>query len=113
MNITTVGIDLAKIVFGVRGVDAHGKVARERDVSHGKLLECFANLPSRVVAWRSAAGFTIRSGRGAEVSRLVQQLGSRYFPRKRSSTQLGHLHGHRELRRQEQVGWAKRSVPTR
>ena len=62
MNITTVGIDLAKIVFGVRGVDAHGKVARERDVSHGKLLECFANLPSSVVAWRPAAGFTIRSG---------------------------------------------------
>lgn len=46
MNITTVGIDSAKIVFRVRGVDAHGKVAREKDVSRGKLLECFANLPS-------------------------------------------------------------------
>ena len=27
MNITTVGIDLAKNVFCVHGVDAHGKVA--------------------------------------------------------------------------------------
>lgn len=27
MNVTTAGIDLAKNVFSVHGVDAHGKVA--------------------------------------------------------------------------------------
>jgi transposase len=27
MNITTVGVDLAKIVFQIHGVDARGKVA--------------------------------------------------------------------------------------
>jgi hypothetical protein len=38
MNITTVGIDLAKNVFSVHGVDAHGKVMLEKTVSRGKLL---------------------------------------------------------------------------
>lgn len=49
MNATTVGIDLAKNVFSVHGVDTHGKVVLKKTVSRGKLLELFANLPSAVV----------------------------------------------------------------
>ncbi len=45
MNITTVGIDLAKTKFSVHGVDRTGKVVLKRTVSRSKLLECFANLP--------------------------------------------------------------------
>ncbi len=45
MNVTTVGIDLAKNVFSVHGVDAHGKPVLKKTISRGKLLECFANLP--------------------------------------------------------------------
>jgi transposase len=30
MKITTIGIDLAKMLFQVRGVDKHGKVARRK-----------------------------------------------------------------------------------
>ena len=40
MDITTVGIDLAKNVFSVHGVDAHGKVLLKKTVSRGKLLDC-------------------------------------------------------------------------
>jgi len=38
MNITTVGIDLAKKVFSVHGVDVHGKVAVKNILSCGNLL---------------------------------------------------------------------------
>jgi len=56
MNVTTVGIDLAKNVFSVHGVDAHGKVVLKKTVSRGKLLECFANLPSAIIGMEACSG---------------------------------------------------------
>ncbi len=41
----TVGIDLAKNVFSLHGVDAHGKVALRKTVKRNKLMQSFANLP--------------------------------------------------------------------
>lgn len=45
MNITTIGIDLAKNVFSLHGVDAQGKVRLKKAASRSKLLECFVNMP--------------------------------------------------------------------
>lgn len=46
MTIVTVGIDLAKDVFAVHGVDEAGKAALVRpEVPRAKLLELIANLP--------------------------------------------------------------------
>jgi transposase len=56
MNITTVGIDLAKNVFSVHGVDAHGKTVLKKTVSRTKLLECFANLPPCMVGMEACTG---------------------------------------------------------
>ena len=56
MNITTAGIDLAKNVFSVHGVDLHGKVVLKKTLSRGKLLECFANLPPCVVGMEACSG---------------------------------------------------------
>ena len=56
MNVTTVGIDLAKNVFSVHGVDAHGKVVLKKTVSRGKLLECFANLPPAIIGMEACSG---------------------------------------------------------
>ena len=56
MNITTVGSDLAKNVFSVHGVDAHGKIVLKKTVSRSKLLECFANLPLCRVAMEACSG---------------------------------------------------------
>jgi hypothetical protein len=50
MTIMTVGIDLAKNVFSVHGVDEMGKVALKRTVRRDQLLELFANLPACVIA---------------------------------------------------------------
>lgn len=56
MNITTVGIDLAKNVFSLQGVDAHGKTVLKKTVSRSKLLEVMANLPQCVVGMEACTG---------------------------------------------------------
>jgi transposase len=56
MNITTVGIDLAKNVFSLHGVDAHGKVVLKKTVTRSKLLQCFAQLPPCVVGMEACTG---------------------------------------------------------
>jgi transposase len=47
--VTTVGLDLAKHVFQVHGVDASGRVMVARAVRRNKLLEFFASLPPCLV----------------------------------------------------------------
>jgi transposase len=56
MTIMTVGIDLAKNVFSVHGVDEMGKVALKRTVRRDQLLELFANLPACVIAMEACSG---------------------------------------------------------
>jgi transposase len=56
MNVTTVGIDLAKNVFSVHGVDSHGKAVLKKTVSRSKLLECFANLPPCLIGMEACSG---------------------------------------------------------
>ena len=45
MNITTVGIDLAKNVFQVHGVDERGKASLRKQLKRAQVLPFFANLP--------------------------------------------------------------------
>jgi transposase len=45
MNVTTVGIDLAKIVFQVHGVDERGKARLRKQLKRTQVLEFFVNLP--------------------------------------------------------------------
>jgi transposase len=56
MKITTVGLDLAKSVFTVHGVDEHGKAVLRKTVRRGKLLELFAQLPACVVGMEACGG---------------------------------------------------------
>jgi len=53
--ITTVGIDLAKNVFHVYGVDERGKTVLNRKLIRRKVLEFFAQLPSCVVGMEACA----------------------------------------------------------
>jgi transposase len=48
-SITTVGLDLAKQVFRVHGVEASGRVVIAKAMRRHKLLEFFASLPSCLV----------------------------------------------------------------
>jgi hypothetical protein len=57
MAIVTVGIDLAKNVFAVHGVDASGKAALVRpSVARGELLELIASLPPCLIGMEACAG---------------------------------------------------------
>jgi transposase len=48
-SVATVGLDLAKHVFQVHGVDASGPVVVAKVVRRNKLLEFFASLPTSLV----------------------------------------------------------------
>ena len=57
MSIVTVGIDLAKNVFAVHGVDEAGKPALVRpNVARGKLLELIASLPPCLIGMEACSG---------------------------------------------------------
>ena len=49
MEITTVGIDLAKSVFQVHAVDQHGKVALKKQLKRSQVAEFFAKLPACLI----------------------------------------------------------------
>jgi transposase len=44
MKITTIGIDLAKNIFQIHGVDARGKVAVRKQIKRAEMAKYFANL---------------------------------------------------------------------
>ena len=63
MQITTIGLDLAKSVFQVHGVDATGQVVVRKSLRRSQMLPFFAKLPSSLV--------------GMEAVRHVALLGAR------------------------------------
>ena len=55
MNITTVGIDLAKTVFQVHGVDDRGKAVLRKAFKRSDLTKYFANLPQCLIGMEACA----------------------------------------------------------
>ncbi|MBC8741909.1 IS110 family transposase [Paraburkholderia sp. UCT31] len=55
MNVTTVGIDLAKNVFQVHGVNEHGKPVLTKQLKRHQMATFFANLPACLVGMEACA----------------------------------------------------------
>jgi transposase len=55
MNTTTIGLDIAKSVFQVHGVDGRGQVTLQRRLRRGQVLGFFANLPRSLVGIEACA----------------------------------------------------------
>jgi transposase len=55
MQISTIGIDLAKNVFQVHGVDRHGKVVITRQLRRKQMIEFFGKLPPCLVGMEACA----------------------------------------------------------
>ena len=55
VEITTVGLDLAKSWFQVHGADAQGRPVLRKKLARGKVLEFFANLPPCLVGMAACA----------------------------------------------------------
>ena len=51
----TIGLDLAKSVFQVHGVDASGEIVIRRRLSRAKVLDFFAKLPRCLVGMEACA----------------------------------------------------------
>jgi transposase len=49
MKITTIGVDLAKEVFQIHGVDAHGKAVLRKQLRRGEMAKFFANQESCLI----------------------------------------------------------------
>jgi transposase len=56
MQVTTIGLDIAKNVFQVHGVDARGRVVLRKRLARGRVLGFFANLPRCLVGLEACGG---------------------------------------------------------
>jgi transposase len=68
MQITTVGIDVAKNVFQLHGVDARGHAVLSRRVKRQQLLDTVANPPACVIGMEAC-------GSAQHWGRAFEQLG--------------------------------------
>ncbi len=55
-KVTTIGLDLAKNVFHLIGLDANEREVLKKMLKRGQLLTYFANLPPCVIAMEACAG---------------------------------------------------------
>lgn len=55
-EITTIGVDLAKSVFQVHGIDAEGTVVMRRQLRRSQMLEFFQRLPGCLIGLEAWAG---------------------------------------------------------
>lgn len=82
MQIVRVGLDLAKYVFEVHGVDARGKVVLRRTLRRNAVLSFFANLPSCLIGTEASNGAhywaRVLSGLGHEVRLTSPQFVAPY-----------------------------------
>ena len=78
MNITTIGVDLAKSVFQVHGIDKHGKEVIQKRLRRSKVLEFFVQLPPCLIGMEacSSAHYWARKLReqGHEVKLMAPQF---------------------------------------
>jgi transposase len=56
MKITTIGIDLAKSVFQIHGVDEHGKVALKRQLRREQIIPFFVKLAPCLIGMEACGG---------------------------------------------------------
>jgi transposase len=56
MKVTTVGIDLAKNVFQVHGVNEHGKAVLKKQLKRHRVVEFFANMQPCLIGMEACGG---------------------------------------------------------
>jgi len=56
MNIKTMGLDIAKNIFQLHGVDVNGKTVLRKQLKRDKVLEFFANLTPCLIGLEACSG---------------------------------------------------------
>jgi len=72
MNVTTIGIDLAKNNFSLHGVDSHGKLVFRKVLNRAKLLPFLAQQPPCLIGMEACSGAHYW---GRELKKLGHQIG--------------------------------------
>jgi hypothetical protein len=70
MNVTTIGIDLAKNIFGLHGVDPHGKTVLKKTVCFDRDSPCSPSEPAYCGVYGSAPDYAHGAG-GSRRSHIV------------------------------------------
>ncbi len=78
MNISTIGIDLAKNVFQVHGTDAKGKRVLKKRLNRSKFLPFFANLPPCVIGLEACGSSNHWARRLRAAGHEVRQISPQY-----------------------------------
>ena len=90
-RITTIGIDLAKSVFQIHGVDAAGDVVVKRQLRRGQVLACFAKLEPCLVGMEACASAHFWAREIAKFGHTVKLMPPKYVKAyvKRGKTDAG------------------------
>jgi transposase len=78
MNITQVGIDLAKLVFQVHGVDARGKVALRKQLKRHQIVAFFAQMPPCLVGMEACGGAHFWARKLTELGHTVKLIAPQF-----------------------------------
>jgi transposase len=78
MNITTVGLDLAKLVFQVHGVDARGKVLVRKQLKRSQVAAFFAQLPACLVGMEACGGAHFWARKLIELGHTVKLMAPQF-----------------------------------
>jgi transposase len=78
MTIAVLGIDLAKRVFQLHGIDAHGRAVVSKRVSRAKLAEAVVQLAPRLVAMEACCGAHHWARRFRELGLEVRLIHARF-----------------------------------
>ena len=78
MSTAFIGLDLAKLVFQVHGVDVHGKVVMTKRLRRDAVLAFFANLPVCVVGMEACAGSYFWAREIARLGHTVRLMAPQY-----------------------------------
>jgi transposase len=86
MQVTMIGLDLAKNVFQVHGVDAHERPVLRKRLSRSKVLEFFAQLPRCRVGIEACPGAHWWARQLLELGHDVRLMPPHTFARTSSGT---------------------------
>jgi transposase len=78
MNITTMGVDLAKNVFQIHGVDRRGITRSRKQLKRGQVMSFFANLPPCLVGMEACASAHFWGRKLTELGHTVKLMAPQF-----------------------------------
>lgn len=78
MNVTTIGIDLAKNVFRIHGVDARSNVVLRKPLRRAELVKFFSNMPPCLIGLEACGGAHFWARKLMELGHTVKLMAPQF-----------------------------------